>query len=89
MAPSKLEKYLSVLETLVSQPSEFESIFSQVRNENIDLKKTLDSLISLNLVERLPLGKKKIVYVVTERGLAVIRALHGEKHKDLVLLFEE
>jgi len=89
MTPSKLEKYLRVLETLVSQPLEFESIFSQVRNKDIDLKRTLNSLTSLNLVERLPLGEKKIVYVVTERGLAVIRALHGEKHKDLVLLFEE
>lgn len=93
MTQSKLEKYLAILETLVAKPLEFDIILYQV-DENWEIvKKHLDSLISRGLVERLPLGEKRVIYAITEKGLAVLNALQGqeylEKHKNLLLVYEE
>jgi len=93
MTLSKLEKYLSILEVLISRPLEFESIFYQVDEEASILERYLDFLVLHNLVEKLPVGKKRVVYVITERGLAVLRALQGQEyldeHQSLLLMYEE
>jgi predicted transcriptional regulator len=93
MTRSKLEKYLSVLETLVARPLEFDIILYQVDDNWEAVKKHLDFLISHDLVERLPLGKKRVVYTITEKGLTVLDALHGqedlEKYSQIMLVYEE
>ena len=93
MTRSKLEKYLSVLEALVARPLEFDIILYQVDENWKVVKKHLDFLISHGLIERLPLGEKRVVFAVTEKGLAVLDALRGqedlEKHSQLMLVYED
>jgi len=93
MTRSKLEKYLIVLETLVAKPLEFDIILYQIDENWEVVKKHLDFLISHGLVERLPLGKKRVVYTITEKGLTVLDALHeqedSEKHSQIMLVYEE
>jgi len=93
MTRSKLERYLSILEVLVSRPLELEIILYQVDEVWGILKEHLDFLILHGLVEKLPLGKKRIVYLVTEKGLALLRTLQGQEyldeHKNFLLVYEE
>ena len=93
MTLSKLEKYLNILEVLTVKPLEFEIILYQVDENWKTVKKHLDFLIATDLVEKLPLDKKRIVYSVTEKGLAVLDALRGQEysqqHDQLLLVYEE
>lgn len=93
MTRSKLEKYLNILEALVARTLEFDTILYQVDENWKVVNKHLDFLISHDLVERLSLGKKGVIYTVTENGLAVLEALQGqenlEKHSQLMLVYEE
>ena len=93
MTRSKLERYLSILEVLVSRPLELEIILYQVDEEWGILKEYLDFLILHGLVEKLPLDKKRVVYTVTEKGLALLRTLQGQEyldeHQNLLLIYEE
>ena len=92
MTRTKLEKYLGVLETLVYRPLEFEMILYEVDQEWSSLRRYLDFLISHGLVEKLPLGHKRIIYAITERGFRVLRALQGqeclEEHRHLIIVNE-
>jgi predicted transcriptional regulator len=93
MTRSKLEKHLDILEVLVAKPLEFEIILYQVDQNWEVIKKHLDFLIANGLVERLPLGHKRVVYSVTERGLAVLETLRGTEHNrqldQLLLVYED
>ncbi len=91
MTRSKLEQYLEILEILVAKPLEFEIILYQADRNWEVVKKYLDFLIACDLVERLPLGNKRVVYNITDRGLAVLESLRGEgaKHRDQVFLVYE
>ena len=93
MTRSKLERHLSILEVLVSRPLELEIILYQVDEEWGILKEYLGFLILHGLVEKLPLGKKRVVYTVTEKGLALLRTLQGQEyldeHQNLMLVYEE
>ncbi len=93
MTRSKLEKRLDILEILVAKPLEFEVILYQVDENWEVVKKHLDFLITSGLVEKLPLGKKRVVYNITIKGLAVLDALRGQEypqhHDQLLLIYEE
>lgn len=93
MTLSKLERYLSILEVLVSCPLEFENILYQVDERSSVLKNYLDFLISHNLVEKLPLDGKVVVYTITDRGLSLLTTMQGQdyldKHENLLLVYEE
>ena len=80
MARSKLEKYLSILEVLVSKSQKFESISIQAGLECGRLRQCLNYLISHGLVEERDSGKKEFVYAITERGLAVFKTLHAQRY---------
>jgi predicted transcriptional regulator len=90
---SKLEQYLGILEVLVARPLELEIIRYQVDQDWPRIREHLDSLIARGLVEKLPLGEKRVVYTITDRGLAVLNGLKGEKylkeHEHLLLVYEE
>ena len=92
MTRTKLEKYLSVLETLVYRPLEFEMILYEVDQEWSSMRKYLNFLITHGLVEKLPLGNKRVIYAITERGFRVLRALQGqeclEEHRHLIVVNE-
>jgi predicted transcriptional regulator len=51
------------------------------------LKQYLDFLIQQNLVEERTVGKKRIVYAVTERGVTVLK--HFRELKTVLPLIEE
>lgn len=93
MTLSKLEKYLNILEVLVSWPLEFENILYQVDERSSVLKNYLDFLISHNLVEKLPLDGKVAVYTITDRGLSLLTTMQGQdylsKHENLLPIYEE
>ncbi|MFQ6068588.1 MAG: winged helix-turn-helix domain-containing protein [Candidatus Bathyarchaeia archaeon] len=93
MPRSRLEKYLSILEALVPQPLEFENISYKASLECSTLKKYLNFLISHNLVEERSLDKKRVVYAITERGLAVFKTLQAQKYfqklKNILPVVEE
>ncbi|MCK4498574.1 hypothetical protein KAU25_05200 [Candidatus Bathyarchaeota archaeon] len=92
MTRSKLERYLSILETLVTRPLEFENIFYQV-GENLEIiKKCLSFLTSNSLIERLPIDEKRVVYAITEKGLGILNVLQGQedldKYRYLMFVYE-
>lgn len=80
MPRSKLEKYLSILETLVPQSLELEHISYNTNIECRILKRYLNFLISYRLVDERPLTKEEVVYGITERGLAVFKTLQAQKY---------
>ncbi len=80
MTRSRLEKYFSILEVLVPQPLKFENISYETDIECNTLKRYLGFLISHKLVEERHLNRKKVLYGVTERGLAVFKTLQAQKY---------
>lgn len=93
MTLSKLERYLSILETLVSWPLEFENIMYQIDENSNALKKYLDFLISNNLIEKLSIDEKIVVYTITDKGLSLLSIMQGQEyfdeHQNLIISCEE
>jgi predicted transcriptional regulator len=76
---SKLERYIDILEILArarnfaSQgPMVLTQLMRKTGLSKSILKQHLDFLIQQNLVEEQKLGKDKIFYAITERGLKVL-----------------
>jgi predicted transcriptional regulator len=80
MPRSKLEKYLSILETLVAQPLKFEKVSYEAKIDCTTLKQHMDFLIFHKLVEERHLNKERAVYAITERGLAVFKTLRAQRY---------
>ena len=94
MAPSKLEKYLNVLEVLVDRPKKLDVIAYMAKMECNTVKRSLEFLISNGLVEERSLRDgKRVVYAVNERGVSVFKTLrmlkYLEKLKDTLPIVEE
>jgi len=57
------------------------------------VKRYLDFLISNDLAEKLPLGKGRVIYGVTDKGLRVLEAFRGreypELHEHFLAVYEE
>jgi predicted transcriptional regulator len=75
MPPSKLEKYVSVLEALAIRPLKLDAIAYKVKMECTSVKRSLDFLITNGLVEKSRLHGRHEVYVISERGVSVFRTL--------------
>jgi predicted transcriptional regulator len=80
MPPSKLDKYLSILEVLVFRPRKLDSIAYRVNMECRAVKKCLDFLVSNGLVEEQRFSEKRIIYAINERGLSVFKTLRALKY---------
>jgi len=80
MPPSKLDKYLSILEVLVLRPQKLDSIAHRSHMECSALKRCLDFLVSNSLVEKRKLSGKRVVYAINERGLSVFKTLRTLKY---------
>lgn len=93
MAPSKLDKYLSVLEVLVLRPRKLDSIAYKAKMECNAVKRCLDFLVSNGLVEERRFNRKRIVYAINERGISVFKTLRTlkylEKLKQTLPVIEE
>jgi len=80
MPPSKLDKYLNILEVLVAQPRRLDRIAKRTKIESSALKRYLNFLVSNNLVEERKLSSKQIIYAINERGLSVFKTLRTLKY---------
>jgi len=71
---SKLEMYVDILKVLArSGPLKLTHIMYKANVNCSVLKEYLDFLIAQNLVEEKTVGKKRIVYAITERGITVLK----------------
>jgi len=73
---SKLEMNLDILKILASQgPMELTQLMNKADLSQSVLEQHLDFLIQQNLVEEQNLGKGETFYVITERGLRVLKVV--------------
>lgn len=79
MRRSKLELYENILEALVSKPLTVDHLAYRVGIDCVAGSQRLDFLIQNGLVEERASGKKEL-YAVTERGVAVLKALNFQKY---------
>ena len=79
MRKSKLESYEDILEALVSKNLTTDQIAYEINVNCTILGQRLDFLIKNSLVEEQELGKTTL-YAITERGVAVLKALNFQKH---------
>jgi len=93
MPPSKLDKYLKILEVLVRRPQEVDHVAYRAKMECRAVKRCLDFLVLNGLVEKRKLSGKRAVYAINERGLSVFKTLrmlkYLEKLKKTLPLVEE
>lgn len=80
MPPSKLEKYLNILEVLVDQPRKADFVAQKTRMEHAPLRRCLAFLVTNGVVEKRGLDGKMPVYALTERGMAVFKTLRAMKY---------
>ncbi|MQY61853.1 hypothetical protein GH146_01025 [archaeon] len=74
MRRSKLEMYIDILKVLAQRgPLKLTHIMYKANVNCSVLKEYLDFLIQQDLVEEKTVGKKRIVYVVSEKGLQVLK----------------
>jgi len=74
MRRSKLEMYIDILKVLAHKgPLKLTHIMYKANVNCSVLKEYLDFLIQQNLVEEKTIGKKRIVYAITQRGLTVLK----------------
>jgi predicted transcriptional regulator len=74
MRRSKLEMYIDILKVLAHKgPLKLTHIMYKANVNCSVLKQYLDFLIDQGLVEEKTLGKKRIVYAITEKGLKVLK----------------
>lgn len=74
MRRSKLEMYVDILKVLARHgPLKLTHIMYKANVNCSVLKQYLDFLIEQNLVEEKSVGKKRIVYAISERGRTVLK----------------
>ena len=74
MRRSKLEMYVDILSVLSHRgPLKLTHVMYKANVNCSVLKEYLDFLMKQGLVEERPLGKRRIVYAVTQRGLMVLK----------------
>ena len=83
MRRSKLESYEDMLGALVKKPLTIDSIAYKTNIDCIALRKRLDNLVKYGLVEERTSGKK-MLYAITERGIAVFKTLNFQKYLETV-----
>ena len=74
MLRSKLELYEDILRALVDKPSTVDKIAYECNMDCVALRQRLDFLVKNGLVEE-ENCKKKTVYALTRRGLAIFKTL--------------
>lgn len=93
MPPSKLDRYLNILEVLVVRPQKLDYLAHRIRMEQRVLKRYLAFLVSNGVVEKRSFSEKLVLYALTERGLAVFKTLRALKYmerlKDSLPIVEE
>jgi predicted transcriptional regulator len=83
MRRSKLELYQDILEGLKNKPLSIDRLSYETSTDCAALNQRLNFLIQNNLVKEKML-KKGTVFAVSQRGLAVLKALDVQKHLEQV-----
>lgn len=74
MRRSKLEMYVDILKVLAQRgPLKLTHVMYKANVNCSVLKEYLEFLIKQNLVEERTIGKRRVVYVVTQRGITVLK----------------
>jgi predicted transcriptional regulator len=74
MRRSKLEMYIDVLRVLAHRgPLKLTHIMYKANVNCSVLKEYLEFLIKQNLVEERTVGKRRVVYAITQRGIKVLK----------------
>jgi len=85
---SKLEMYVDILKVLARNgPLKLTHIMYKANVNCSVLKEYLDFLKAQNLVEEKTVGKKRIVYAITERGITVLK--YFRELKSVLPIIEE
>ena len=80
MRRSKLETYIDILRVLAHRgPLKLTHIMYKANVNCSALKEYMDFLIKQDLVEERTVGEKRVVYVITQRGITVIKAFRELK----------
>jgi predicted transcriptional regulator len=88
MRRSKLEMYIDILKVLAHRgPLKLTHIMYKANVNCSVLKEYLDFLIKQNLVEERMVGKRRIVYAVTQRGITVLK--YFRELKQVLPILEE
>jgi DNA-binding PadR family transcriptional regulator len=80
---SRSESYEDILLALINEPLTEFSLTLQVRLDTGSLRQCLGSLVAGGLIEQRSL-REIILYAITEKGLAVIRALSFQKYLEKI-----
>jgi predicted transcriptional regulator len=74
MRRSKLEMYIDILKVLAQRgPLKLTHIMYKANVNCSVLKEYLQFLMEHNLVEERTVGKKRVVYAITQRGITVLK----------------
>ncbi|MFP3985888.1 MAG: winged helix-turn-helix domain-containing protein [Candidatus Bathyarchaeia archaeon] len=88
MRRSKLEMYIDILKVLSQRgPLKLTHIMYKANVNCSVLKQYLDFLIQQGLVEERTIGKKRVVYAVTQRGITVLK--YFRELKTILPIIEE
>jgi len=88
MRRSKLEMYVDILKVLSQRgPLKLTHIMYKANVNCSVLKQYLEFLIQQNLVEQRTVGKKRVVYAITQRGITVLK--HFRELKTVLPIIEE
>jgi len=88
MRRSKLEMYIDILKVLAHRgPLKLTHIMYKANVNCSVLKEHLDFLMKQGLVEERTSGKQRVVYVITQRGITVLK--HFKELKEVLPIIEE
>ena len=88
MRRSKLEMYIDILKVLAHRgPLKLTHIMYKANVNCSVLKQYLEFLMKQNLVEERTLGKQRVVYAITQRGITVLK--HFRELKRVLPIVEE
>lgn len=74
MRRSKLEMYIDILKVLTHRgPLKLTHIMYKANVNCSVLKEYLDFLIKQNLIEERTVGKRRVVYAITQKGITVLK----------------
>jgi len=80
MRRSKLEMYIDILRVLAQRgPLKLTHVMYKANVNCSVLKEYLDFLLKQGLVEERTVGKKRVVYAITQRGRIVLKAFRELK----------
>lgn len=88
MRRSKLEMYIDILKVLAHRgPLKLTHIMYKANVNCSVLKQYLEFLMKQNLVEERTVGKRRVVYAITQRGITVLK--HFRELKQVLPIVEE